>query len=267
MITGKKIVLTGANSGIGLEVLKLLVKGDNKILAVDLRTDVIDSTFDKAKVTSYVCDVSTPENVDGIFAKATEVLGDIDIFYANAGFPYYEHMDYVNWDRIDKIFKVNTYSPIYTYQKFVEYKAGKPGHFVSTISAMGQLGFPGYALYAATKFAMEGWQQCMRYELPKNIKMTNVYPVATATGFFKKGAEGTGAVIKRKPFPVQKASVVAKKAVKGIEKGKKSVHPCFAFGLAKPLFRICPPIKSIYMSNENGKLLEFLAAKDAAAKK
>ena len=266
MITGKKIVLTGANSGIGLEVLKLLVKGDNKILAVDLKTDVIDSTFDKAKVTSYVCDVSTPENVDGIFAKATEVLGDIDIFYANAGFPYYELMDYVNWERIEKIFKVNTYSPIYTYQKFVEYKKGKPGHFVSTISAMGQLGFPGYALYAATKFAMEGWQQCMRYELPSNIKMTNVYPVATATGFFKKGTEDSGGVIKRKPFPVQKATTVAKKAVKGIEKGKKSVHPCFMFTLAKPLFRICPPIKSIYMSMEKGKLVEFLESKKAANK-
>ena len=49
MITGKKIVLTGANSGIGLETLKLLVQGNNKILAVDLKTDVI-STFDQSKV-------------------------------------------------------------------------------------------------------------------------------------------------------------------------------------------------------------------------
>ena len=45
MISGKKIVLTGANSGIGLEVMKLLVQGDNKILAVDLRTDRL-SGFD-----------------------------------------------------------------------------------------------------------------------------------------------------------------------------------------------------------------------------
>ena len=35
MISGKNIVLTGCNSGIGLEVLKLLVQGDNRILAVD----------------------------------------------------------------------------------------------------------------------------------------------------------------------------------------------------------------------------------------
>ena len=49
MISGKKIVLTGANSGIGLEVLKLLAAGDNTILAVDLRTDRLAS-FDPKKV-------------------------------------------------------------------------------------------------------------------------------------------------------------------------------------------------------------------------
>lgn len=49
MINGKKIVLTGANSGIGLEVLKLLAEGDNKILAVDLHTDNIEK-FDPKKL-------------------------------------------------------------------------------------------------------------------------------------------------------------------------------------------------------------------------
>ena len=100
MINGKKIVLTGANSGIGLEVLKLLVEGDNKILAVDLHTDNIVK-FDAAKVVPMVCDVSSAEGVDSIFDKAVEALGGIDIFYANAGFPYYEAFDYVNWERID----------------------------------------------------------------------------------------------------------------------------------------------------------------------
>ena len=74
MINGKKIVLTGANSGIGLEVLKLLVKGDNQILAVDLHTDKIE-TFDSNKVTPMVMDVSKKENVDSIFDRAIEVLG------------------------------------------------------------------------------------------------------------------------------------------------------------------------------------------------
>lgn len=266
MITGKKIVLTGANSGIGLEILKLLVQGDNKILAVDLNVDQIE-TFDKAKVFPYVCDVSTPENVDSIFAKATEVMGDIDIFHANAGFPYFEKLDYVNWDRLDRIFKVNTYSPIYTYMKLVEYKAGKPANMGITISAMGKMGMPGYTLYGATKFAMQGFQECLRLEMPDNIKLTCLYPVATDTGFFKAGAAGQpDRVITKKPFPVQKPAVVAKKMVKGLEKGKKSVNPCPVFGLSLALFAVCPFIRKIYWAFENKKFLDYWNRKNTAKK-
>lgn len=83
MITGKKIVLTGANSGIGLETLKLLVKGDNKILAVDLNVDKIGE-FDKDKVIPMQLDVSTKENVDLIFETADRELGGIDIIVNSA---------------------------------------------------------------------------------------------------------------------------------------------------------------------------------------
>ena len=106
MISGKKIVLTGANSGIGFEVMKLLVEGDNKILAVDLKTDRL-AEFDPAKVFPMVCDVSSKEGVDAIFEEAESKLGGIDIFYANAGFPYYETFDYVDWERIAHIFETN----------------------------------------------------------------------------------------------------------------------------------------------------------------
>ncbi len=256
MIEGKSIVLTGANSGIGLETLKLFVQGGNKVLAVDLNTDKIE-TFDKALVIPMKCDVSTKENIDLIFEKAKEILGKIDIFYANAGFPYFEKMDYVNWDRMDKIFKVNTYSPIYSFQKYVEFLGGKEGSFAVTVSAMGKMGMPGFALYGGTKFAMQGWQQCMRLEMPKNVSLTCLYPVATDTGFFAKATEDTKKEM-QKPFPVQKPSHVAKCMVKGIEKKKKYVNPCKLFSLSLVLFAICPPIRTIYWALENRKFQKYL---------
>ena len=89
MIKNKKIVLTGADSGIGLEVLKILAAEEsNKILAVDINCNNMDKFSDN--VTPFVCDVSSQENVDLIFNKAKKLFGKIDIFYANAGYPYYE---------------------------------------------------------------------------------------------------------------------------------------------------------------------------------
>ena len=257
MINNKKIVLTGANSGIGLEVLKLLAEGNNKILAVDLHTDKIES-FDKEKVIPMIMDVSKKENVDLIFERADEVLGGIDIFYANAGYPYYEEFNYANWERVERMFETNVFSPIYSYGKYLEYLDGKPGHMAITVSAIGTMAIPGYTIYSASKFAMNGFQEGLQMELPKNVKLTCLYPIATDTGFFKKATEGSRRKITERPFPVQSPKVVARRMVRGLEKGKKKVSPSKLFSLAKVLMLICPPIKWIYLALEKKKLNRFL---------
>lgn len=253
MITGKTIVLTGADSGIGLEVLKILASEyTNKILAVDINCNNMDKISDN--VIPFQCDVSSKENVDLIFEKANEVLGSIDIFYANAGYPYYEIIDYVDWDRTKRMFETNVFSPIYTYEKYREYLGGKEGHFAVTVSAIGKMAMPGFTTYSASKFAMEGFQQGIRFELPKNITMTCLYPIATDTNFFTTANE----VEFERPFPVQSPKVVAQKMVKGIEKGKKSVNPSFLFSLSGVLFAVMPPIKKTYLALEKGKLKRFV---------
>ena len=253
MITNKTIVLTGADSGIGLEVLKLLAsEKSNKILAVDKNCKNMDKV--PGNIITYQCDVSSKEGVDSIFEKAIAELGSIDIFYANAGYPYYEIIDYVDWDRTKRMFETNVFSPIYTYEKYKEYLAGKEGHLAITVSAIGKMAMPGFTTYSATKFAMEGFQQGIRFELPENMKLTCLYPIATDTGFFAAANE----VEFERPFPVQSPKVVAKKMVKALEKGKKSVNPSFLFTLSGVLFGICPPIKSVYLGLEKAKFKRFL---------
>ena len=252
MITNKKIVLTGADSGIGYEVLKLLAaEKSNKIFAVDLNMNKMHTVSDN--VIPFQCDVSSKENVDLIFEKAIKALGEIDIFYANAGYPYYELFDYVDWERTERMFRTNVFSPIYSYQKYVEYLNGREGHYAITVSAIGKMAMPGFTTYSASKFAMEGFQQGIRFELPKNVKLTCLYPIATDTNFFAAANKETF----ERPFPVQSPAVVAKKMVKGLEKGKKSVNPSFLFTLSGVLFAIIPPVKKIYLMLEKNKLKRF----------
>lgn len=254
MIKNKKIVLTGANSGIGLETLKLLcAEKSNTVFAVDINTDKLENFADNC--IPMQCDVSSKENVDLIFEKAHEAMGDINIFYANAGYPYYEALDYTDWDRCKRMFETNVFSPIYTYEKYRDYLNGREGHYAITVSAIGKMAMPGFTLYSASKFAMHGFQEGLRYELPKNIKLTCLYPIATDTNFFKAANEKEF----EKPFPVQQPSHVAKQMVKGIEKGKKAVNPSKLFTLSGILFTICPPIKSIYLKLEKNKFNRFLS--------
>ena len=255
MITNKNIVLTGASSGIGFEVLKLLVKGDgNKILAPALDAEEKLKDFDENVIPMNV-DTGSKEGVDSIFERAEEVFGGqkIDIFYANAGFPYYEEFNYVDWDRIKRIFDVNTISPIYTYAKYADHLKGRSGILAYTVSAIGKMAMPGYALYSASKFGLQGFQEAIRLEKNKNLQITCLYPIATDTNFFKVANE----VEFEKPFPVQKPDIVARKMVEGIESGKKFVSPSKLFDFSRLLMAVCPPVKTVYWKLETDKLNRF----------
>ena len=255
MIQNKKIVLTGASSGIGFEVLRILAKdGTNKILAVSRHAEELLKTF-ADNVIPFNMDISTKEGVDAVFDKAAEVFdgGKIDIFYANAGFPYYEEFNYEDWDRVKKMFDTNTLSPIYTYSKYIHHLDGRLGTLAMTISAIGQMAMPGYAIYSASKFGLQGFQEAIYLEKPDNLQMTFLYPVATDTNFFRVA----NPVEFEKPFPVQQPDVVARKMVDGIEKGKRFVSPSPLFGLSKVLMGVLPPVKTIYWGLENAKLERF----------
>lgn len=247
MISGKNIVLTGANSGIGLAMLRSLAES-NKILAVDMNDDKM-SQF--GNVTSMVCDISSKEGVDSMFSKASDMFDVVDIFIANAGYMHFERMDGCEWERIDRMFRTNTMSPIYSYRRYIEHLDGRDGVFAMTISAMGRLGMPGFTLYSSTKFALNGFQEAVRLEKPDNVQITCMYPVSTDTAFFDSPVEI------EKPYPVQTPEHVAGKMLRGIEKGKKNVFPCKMFTFASILFKAVPPVKWMYWKNEKKKFLRY----------
>ena len=255
MITGKNIVLTGASSGIGFEVLRIIAgEKSNRILAVSRHAEEMLTGY-ADNVIPFDCDVSSAEGVDRIFEKAAEVFegAKIDVFYANAGFPYYEEFNYEDWDRVKVMFDTNTLSPIYTYAKYIHHLDGRDGVLAYTVSAIGQMAMPGYAIYSATKFALHGFQQAIRLEKPDNLQITCLYPVATDTSFFRVA----NPVPFEKPFPVQQPDVVARKMVAGIDRGKKFVSPSPLFALSKVLMGVCPPVRTVYWELETAKLRRF----------
>ncbi len=254
MIEHKNIVVTGATSGIGKAILtELVAQEGNRILAAARGADKITGYGEN--VIPFSCDLSTKEGVDALFKKAEEVFDKIDIYFCNAGAPYYERFDYEDWDRIQRIFDLNTVSHIYTYSKYLNHLDGREGRLVYTISAMGEMAIPGYALYAATKFAMKGFQQAIRDETPENLQITCIYPVSTKTNFFNVGGGGRKM---EPPFPVQAPEKVAKAVVKGVDKLKKHIYPCPVYLPSKVLMNAIPPVKKLYIGAQKGKLRRFV---------
>ena len=223
IITNKTIVLTGASSGIGYELLKRFAAGErgNTILAVAL--DAEEKLADFApNVVPFNADIGSEAGVESIFQRAEAMFEMIDIFYNNAGFPYIENYTYLNWQRLQHIFDVNTLAPIYMYPRYLQHLNGRPGHLCYTISVIAKLALPGYALYTGSKFGLHGFQQAIRLEMPENLKITCLYPVATETNFFSAGSDG---VPVQKPWPLQTPEYIADCMIKGMVRGKQEVYP------------------------------------------
>lgn len=233
-IKGRKIVITGASSGIGALLCHMLAP-DNSIVAVARNTSKIPV---HENIIPQSCDVSIEAHINNMFGFALEKLGGIDIFFANAGFTYYGRIKNADWNDLARIYNTNVLSVIYSLQKMREIKGSAPFSFVITASAMSFLNLPGYALYGSTKFALKGFSDAVRYELHKGQNLHMVYPIATRTSFFD------AAHITQLPWPRMKAETVARRIIAGVSRNHKHIYPSFLFRLLLFFNRFLPAFRT-----------------------
>ncbi|MFV0390838.1 MAG: SDR family NAD(P)-dependent oxidoreductase, partial [Paludibacteraceae bacterium] len=171
------------------------------------------------------------------------------IFFANAGFACYEKFEKPSWEHIDSLFSTNVISPLYSLAKMIELNPSSEFMHVITCSVIGRLPFPGFSLYTGTKFALDGFNSAMQYEMPENGHLMLVYPVATYTEFFNRAGEKT-----TMPWPHQTTADVVKSVKKGIQKNRKRVFP---FPLIHPILylkNLFPFVFNYYQKIQKNKL-------------
>lgn len=250
----RNIVLTGASSGIGKELLALFKDTEGvRIIAVARNIDNIECN---GGVYPFSADLSKQEDVDRIFEYAKSVFGTIDLFIANAGIAYIEELEKADWQHLEKIYSLNTTSVIYSLLKFNDQAMGAPVQFVCTISAVAFISLHAYALYCSSKAALHQFIEGYRQEKKENMSITAVYPIAIKTSFFDhaSGDRNTPA-----PWPQQRVEVVARKIMKGIEKKQKRVYPSLAFRIFYPIGRAFPFLLKLYTLIEKRKTKQWFS--------
>jgi short-subunit dehydrogenase len=256
-LAGKKIVVTGAGSGIGRAlVLELLKKDGVQILAVDLNISAVPQS---PNVATLACDLSVPEGTDQVISKAQDMMGGIDVYFANAGFAYYEQLGSPDWERLQRIYGTNVLTPIHTFQRVREQADGKPFRVVVTASAMGYLAIPGYAVYGATKASLVSFTDALRWELEDPCALTLLNPIATRTQFF---THSTGKA--PTPWPSQTPEQVARAAVRGVEADQAVIFPSFIFRMTLFFHRLLPVVGWAYQWHQRWILRRYHASRRSA---
>lgn len=259
-LSGKIAILTGASSGIGQELLKLLLAAGVNVVAASRSME--QSGFDHRLLLKKNCDVSSSDSIDELFAFTLQKLGTPDLFIANAGFAYFEKLGDPDWEHINKIFATNVFSLCYCAQKMKSINNKDPFNFVCTASGISFISIPGYALYSSTKAAIRGFADAYRFELKKGQYFQVVFPVATRTSFFQVAGEETPV-----PWPVQSAEEVAESIIRGIESNRHEIYPSRLFRAMLVLNRFIPVIAPIYTRNENRKFQLWLKNRSTQAEK
>jgi len=242
-VQNKCCIVTGASTGIGMELAKMLAGQGARVLAVARRTDAIRNAGIRG-LHAFSADLSRREGVEATFAEALHILGDIDIFVANAGFAYCERTDQPDWNHISDIFELNVVSPVYCFEKLRALKKNAPFLFVSTASAMSFMSLPGYAIYGATKAAVRMFNRTAAYELCAGQRIATVYPVATRTNFFNRAST------EYVPWPSQTSEKVAWAIFRGIQSGRTEIFPLPFFRFINMVFTVLPFARRLYLRSE-----------------
>jgi NADP-dependent 3-hydroxy acid dehydrogenase YdfG len=223
-------VVTGGAMGIGLATVKRLLAEGVTVTIWDLSSEALESAKKElaglGKVFYHQCDVTDKVRVYELGKIAFEEMSNVDILVNNAGYVrggyFHERPD----DEWEKTIDVNLTSFIYTTKAFLPamYEKNR-GHVVNISSAAGTIGVPGLAIYAATKWAVWGLTESLRFEAKnlgkKGVKFSSIHPSYIRTGMFE------GAKI---PFPgglivplLKSHDVIAKAIVEAaIKKGRLS---------------------------------------------
>ncbi|SMQ82662.1 hypothetical protein SAMN05444673_4966 [Bacillus sp. OV166] len=219
-LKGKNIVITGASGGIGAEIAKLCAaSGANLVLLArsigkleQLQT-VLQQKY-QVKVDVFKLDVSDTAQVQEVFQRIFDRIGEIDILVNNAGFGIFREAHLATIDEIKGMFEVNVVGLMAcTSMVLPKMRERRFGHIINIASQAGKIATPKSSVYSATKHAVLGYTNSLRMELSDyNVQVTSVNPGPIATDFFNI-ADEQGTYVKNVQRFMLKPEYVAQKIV------------------------------------------------------
>jgi NAD(P)-dependent dehydrogenase (short-subunit alcohol dehydrogenase family) len=189
--TKKRVaVVTGSSSGIGLETSLTLAENNFRTYATMRNLDKASNVLEPAKKKKLSIEVAKLDVTDdfsvhqAIQSIAEKERGQIDLLVNNAGYTQLGATEDLSSEEIQAQFNTNVFGIFRTIREVVPIMRRQTtgGTIINIGSANGFFGVPCASTYVATKFALEGLTQSLRYELaPFRIKVAIIEPGAIST--------------------------------------------------------------------------------------
>jgi len=233
-INNKVVWVTGASSGIGEALVKVLAEKNNKLILSSRKTEALEkvkaslsaSASENARILPL--DLSQPDTLNDKAKEAISLFGQLDVLIHSGGISQ-RAMALDTQIEVDRrLMEVNYFAAvILTKAVLPSMISNGYGHIISISSLVGKIGSPLRSGYAASKHALHGFFDSLRAETyNKNIFTTLVVPGFVKTNVSLNALTEDGKALEKMDVELEKgmtAEQCARKIIKGAEKEKNEL--------------------------------------------
>jgi NAD(P)-dependent dehydrogenase (short-subunit alcohol dehydrogenase family) len=199
-VRGKKILITGASSGIGLETALKVGEAGGEVLLVSRTREKLEEVASQIEAAGGVAhvhpaDLSELEDIDRLAAEVLETHGGVDVLVNNAGRSIRRSVarSYDRFHDYERTMQLNYFGALKLILAFLPgMRERKSGHIINVSSIGVQTNTPRFSAYVASKAALDAFARCVAPEcVGDNVKFTTVYmplvrtPMIAPTDIYK----------------------------------------------------------------------------------
>jgi NAD(P)-dependent dehydrogenase (short-subunit alcohol dehydrogenase family) len=183
----KTWIITGATSGLGFEMVQQLLAEGHKVIATARRSEALARLRQNhpAQLDVLQLDLAEPDGIASAIESAFDRHERIDVIVSNAGYGLFGAAEELTRAQIDRQIATNLAGSIHLIRAALPFLRGQGGgRIVQVSSEGGQIAYPAFSLYHATKWGIEGFVESVAQEVaPFGIDFIIAEPGPTGTNF------------------------------------------------------------------------------------
>ncbi len=179
--------ITGISSGLGQALAAAVLQQGDFVVGTFRKAEQVENfnAQHKGQGLGLLLDVTDAVAIEAAFSRIEQAFGRLDVVVNNAGYGFAGAVEEASMAEIRAVFETNVFGALQITQRALPImRRQQSGHIVQISSGAGFKATPGFGIYNATKFALEGFSEALADELrPLGIHVTIVEPGPFRTRF------------------------------------------------------------------------------------